>query len=101
MMKRISWAGLHLVERGLVVDHFGGNNQSRFDPFLIQLIRMVDSSDNEHCLEVVSPGWGQEAGSAALGKRQADAFLRAKSKPRVEHDVWASKESDRPREVTP
>lgn len=33
----------------------GGNTSFHFDPFLIQLIRVVDSSNNEHCLEVVSP----------------------------------------------
>ncbi len=38
-----------------IVGTDGGNNQLHFDPFLIQLIRVVDSSNNEYCLEAVSP----------------------------------------------
>lgn len=32
----------------------GGNNKIEYNPFLIQLIRVVDSSNNEYCLEAVS-----------------------------------------------
>lgn len=33
----------------------GGNNRIMLDPFLAQLIRVVDSSNNEHCLEIITP----------------------------------------------
>lgn len=33
----------------------GGNNKIEYDPFMVQLVRVVDSSNNEYCLEVVTP----------------------------------------------
>ncbi len=33
----------------------GGNNRLSYDPFSIDLIRVVDSSDNEYCLEAITP----------------------------------------------
>lgn len=38
-----------------VVGADGGNNSLEFDPFLVQLIRVVDSSNNEYCLQAVTP----------------------------------------------
>jgi len=46
----------------------GGNTSLRFDPFLVQLIRVVDSANNEYCLEAITP----TTSTAALSARQLD-----------------------------
>lgn len=51
----------------------GGNTQVRFDPFLIQLVRVVDSSNNERFLDVVTPSTDIDALS--------DAHLHAANGP--------------------
>lgn len=70
-------------ETARLVVRFGCLADRRADPLELIKNSLADS------------GWRidaiREAGSAALGKRQADAFLRLRSKPRVEYDVWASR----------
>lgn len=71
------------AEGAKMVIRFGGITDRRADPRDLIKSSLSDS------------GWRiatiQEAGSAMEGKRQADAFLRAKSKPMIEYDVWAVK----------
>jgi hypothetical protein len=33
----------------------GGNNSIQFDPFLVEIVRVVDSSNNQYCLEAITP----------------------------------------------
>ncbi len=79
----------------------GGNNQLQFDPFLIQLVRVVDSSNNEYCLEAVSPTTPVDK----LSKRQFDvegapatalgemmSFLGVNTLPALSHMVRPSQE---------
>src|SRR5215831_6396644 len=47
----------------------GGNNSLQFDPFLVQLIRVVDSSNNEYCLQAITPS----TSVTALSRAQFDA----------------------------
>jgi len=63
-----------------MVIRFGGITNRCADPLNLIKRSLIDS------------GWRittiREAGSATDGKRQADTFLRIKSKPRVEYDIW-------------
>jgi hypothetical protein len=73
----------------------GGNNRIEFDPFLIQLVRVVDSSNNEYCLEAITP----TTDISALGERQfADGkpatalgelmeYLGARTLPQLSHMI--------------
>ncbi|MBU6460178.1 MAG: hypothetical protein KGQ58_04805 [Proteobacteria bacterium] len=85
----------------------GGNNQLQFDPFLIQLVRVVDSSNNEYCLEAVSPTTPIQK----LNERQFDAggvpitalgemmaFLGVDTLPKLSHMI---RPTDRGKPVSP
>jgi len=85
----------------------GGNNQLHFDPFLIQLIRVVDSSNNEYCLEAVSPTTpiqnlnerqfhGNGLALTALGKMMI--FLEVDTLPALSHMI---RPTSRGRPVSP
>jgi len=82
----------------------GGNNSVEFDPFLVQLVRVVDSSNNEYCLEAVTPSTsvdrlaGAQFGNdgapvTALGEMMAD--LEVDSLPRLSHMIRQNND-DRP-----
>lgn len=79
------WRNVETVcaEDAKMVIRFGGITDRRANPLDIIKISLRDS------------GWRimtiKEAGSATEGKRQADAFLRRKTKPLVEYDVWTVK----------
>lgn len=74
----------------------GGNNQLQFDPFLIQLVRVVDSSNNEYCLEAVSPTTPVQKlderqfaadGSARTALGEMMDFLGVSSLPKLSHMI--------------
>src|SRR6266498_700835 len=74
----------------------GGNNSLQFDPFLVHLVRVVDSSNNEYCLEAISPTTNVDRLSqvqfatdgrprSALGELMAD--LGAQTLPALSHMI--------------
>ena len=67
-----------------MVIRFGGIPDRRADP-----LHLIKNSFSDSGWRITTI---REAGSATEGKRQADAFLRTKSKPMVEYDVWATKQ---------
>ncbi len=81
----------------------GGNNALQFDPFLVQLIRVVDSSNNEYCLEAITPStsvtrlgaaqFSADQPVTALGELMKD--LGTESLPRLSHMIRAN-DDDRP-----
>lgn len=71
------------AEDAKMVIRFGGITDRHADP--LDLIKSSLSGSGWRITTI------REAGSATEGKRQADAFLRTKSKPMVEYDVWATR----------
>ncbi|NUQ51387.1 MAG: hypothetical protein HUU19_01665 [Phycisphaerales bacterium] len=53
----------------------GGNNKVQFDPFLVQLVRVVDSNNHEYCLEAVTP----TSDISALNDKHVDASGKGKT----------------------
>jgi hypothetical protein len=85
----------------------GGNNQLQFDPFLVQIIRVVDSSDNQYCLEVVSPTTPvsqlvrrhlDDGGRPLTALGEMMSFLGIKSLPDLSHMI---RSNDGGRPVSP
>lgn len=71
----------------------GGNNKIEFDPFMVQLVRVVDSSNNEYCLEVVTPTTDRASVNArhfnANGSpRTALGQMMTKLLPEAERTLW-------------
>lgn len=82
----------------------GGNNSLRFDPFLVQIVRIVDSSNNEYCLEAITPTTSISAlsnkqfhpdGSPRTALGEMMQYLGVSSLQELSHMIRAN-EDDRP-----
>lgn len=85
----------------------GGNNQLQFDPFLVQLVRVVDSSNNEYCLEAVSPTTPIQKlnecqittdGTTLTALGEMMAFLNVNTLPKLSHMI---RPTDKGKPVSP
>lgn len=71
------------AEDARMIIRFGGITDRRANP-----LDLIKSSLNDSGWRITTI---REAGSATDGKRQAEAFLRVKSNPAMEYDVWATR----------
>lgn len=72
------------AEDARMVIRFGGITDRRAHP-----LDLIKSSLSDSGWRITT---AKKAGSATEGKRQADAFLRTRSKPLIECDVWAERQ---------
>jgi hypothetical protein len=81
----------------------GGNNKLQFDPFLVQLIRVVDSSNNEYSLEVVTPSTNLDElasrqfnvdGTPVTPLGEMMEFLEVRTLPELSNFIRASEDND-------
>lgn len=82
----------------------GGNISLEFDPFLVQIIRVVDSSNNEYCLEAITPTTSisklsakqfHENGEPCTPLGELMRFLEVSSLTQLSHMIRAN-DHDRP-----
>ena len=79
----------------------GGDNRVEFDPFLIEIVRIVDSNHNEHTLEAITPSTSLEElafrqfrpdGSPRTPLGSLMAHLGARTLTQVSHFIHASRD---------
>ncbi|TYO96767.1 hypothetical protein EDC39_11255 [Geothermobacter ehrlichii] len=68
------------VENAIMVIRFGGITDRRANP-----LDLIKSSLNDSGWRITTI---KKAGTATEGKRQADSFLRKRSTPMTEYDIW-------------
>jgi len=81
----------------------GGNNSLQFDPFLVQIVRIVDSSNNEYCLEAITPTTSvtalaaqqfDQAGAPVTALGEMMAFLRVSELTALSHMIRRTREGE-------